>query len=89
MQSFGRRELAKELGVSEAIASELVNRIYKKSLPQLLKEYRVEDAKALLKQTRMKVEDVAYEAGFNSLTSFNRTFQELAGCTPSQYRKKA
>ncbi len=86
-QDFGRKELAQELGISEAVASELVNSIYKKSIPQLLKEYRIEDAKALLKQTRLSVQDVAQEFGFGSLTSFNRTFQEIEGCTPTKFRR--
>lgn len=86
-QNFGRKELATELGISEAIASELVNTTYQKSIPQLLKEHRVEDAKILLKQTRMPMKDIATESGFGSLTSFNRTFQEIVGQTPTKYRR--
>jgi AraC-like DNA-binding protein len=34
-----------------------------------------------------KLITVALDCGFNSLATFNRVFKELAGRTPSEYRK--
>lgn len=84
--SYGRKDLAKELKISEAVLSRIVNGYFEKSLPNLLNEKRVEEAKHLLKDTKENVNVVAKEAGFNSLASFNRLFKEFTGVTPSAYR---
>ena len=84
--SYGRPDLAKEVDVSESILSKIVNVHFDKSVPQLLNAYRVEDAKALLTDTDADLATISEEAGFNSVTTFNRHFKDLAGMTPSEYR---
>lgn len=86
---YSRASFAAELGVSEAIVSRLANEYLQKTIPQLLNEYRVEDAKILLQETTAPIQIVAKEAGFPSLATFNRVFRDLAGQTPSDYRKEA
>lgn len=83
---YGRKDLARELDVSETVVSQLVNQQYQETVPQLLNRYRVEEAKLLLKQTNAEAQVIAQEVGFNSLTTFNRVFKELVGKTPSAYR---
>ncbi len=85
--SYSRSDLAREIGVPEAILSRIINVHFKKSFPQLLNEYRVEDAKRLLLDTDESIKIIANEVGFNSLPSFNRAFKEFAGQSPSDYRK--
>jgi hypothetical protein len=41
-----------------------------------------------LAESDRKVADVAFEVGFNSLSSFNAAFKERIGLTPSAWRKK-
>ncbi len=84
---YSRSDLARELGVSEYQASNVINAHFGKSLPQLLNEYRVEDAKRLLIETRADVKIIADETGFNSIATFNRVFRDITGYTPSVYRK--
>ena len=84
-----RASFATELGVSEATVSRLANEYLQKTIPQLLNEYRVEDAKILLQETTAPIQIVAKEAGFPSLATFNRVFRDLSGQTPSDYRKNA
>lgn len=86
--SYGRKELAREIGISEAVLSKIVNQYFSKSVPQLLNENRVKDACQLLKETDVPVKDISEEAGFNSLASFNRVFKDMTGTTPSAYRQK-
>ena len=85
--SYGRTELAQELSSSEAQISKILNQHYKKSLPQLFNEYRLSEAKNLLKQTSASVETIAKETGFGSLTTFNRVFKKETGLTPTKFRK--
>jgi len=85
--SYSRRDLARELDVAESVVSRVINIYFKKTLPQLLNERRVEDAKVLLLDTDVSMKTVAEEVGFNSLPSFNRAFREIVGQSPSDYRK--
>ena len=86
--SFGRAELARDLGVGEAALSRIVNQYYGKTIPQLLNEWRVKDAQRLLAETQVSVQSVFEESGFNSITTFNRVFKDIVGETPTDYRVK-
>ena len=47
---------------------------------------RINEAAYLLKNTREKMIDIGFSCGFNSLRSFNRSFQTVMGMTPTNYR---
>ncbi|PCK00326.1 MAG: AraC family transcriptional regulator [Zetaproteobacteria bacterium] len=85
--SYSRSDLARELSISEATLSRIINVHFKKSFPQLLNEHRVEDAKILLLDTQASIKVISQEVGFNSLPSFNRAFKEFIRQSPSEYRK--
>jgi AraC-like DNA-binding protein len=53
---------------------------------QYLMRIRLQRAMALLQETHMAVIEVAYESGWNDLSTFNRTFRRDVGCTPREYR---
>ncbi len=48
---------------------------------------RVEKTKQLLLNPNMRVSEAAYEAGFQSLSQFNRVFRRIEGQAPSSYRE--
>jgi len=87
--TYSRTDLARECETSETVISKVINVHFNKSFPQLINEYRVQDAKQLLAETKANIKIVAEEVGFNSLPSFNRVFKEIEGVTPSAYRKSA
>jgi len=47
---------------------------------------RVEKAKNLLLNRNLRVSEIAYEVGFQSLTHFNRVFKKVMGQSPTEYR---
>jgi AraC-like DNA-binding protein len=51
-----------------------------------LSRIRIEKAKNLLLNPNLRISEVAYQVGFQSLTHFNRIFKKLAGQSPTQYR---
>ena len=65
--------------------------IFKQEYGMTPKEYvavqRLETAKEMLTHTEQKVIDVAEQAGFSSLSTFNRYFKRKTGKTPTEYRK--
>ncbi len=86
--SYSRNDLARELDITEGALSRIINIHYQKSFPQLMNQYRLEDAKRLLKQTDATVKIIATEVGFNSLASFNRVFKTEIGLTPTEFREQ-
>jgi AraC-like DNA-binding protein len=49
---------------------------------------RVEKAKNLLLNPNLRISEIAYEVGFQSLTHFNRVFKNVVGESPSDYRSR-
>lgn len=49
---------------------------------------RVERAKNLLLNPNVRITEVAYEVGFQSLTHFNRVFRKVEGESPTSYRQR-
>ncbi|MCB9982090.1 MAG: helix-turn-helix transcriptional regulator [Rhodospirillales bacterium] len=86
--TYSRADLARECETSETLVSKVINVHFQKSFPQLMNEYRIEDAKRLLRETNATIQTIARDVGFNSLPSFNRVFKDLTSQPPSQYRKK-
>ena len=59
-----------------------------KSFSDFLKEIRIDYACKLLNEDNMSVEHVSYEAGFQTLSNFNKQFKEVTGKKPSAYRNE-
>ena len=52
-----------------------------------LSRLRMEHAKTLLRETELKVIDVAFESGYGSSQYFANSFKRAIGMTPSDYRR--
>jgi AraC-like DNA-binding protein len=51
-----------------------------------LSRARTERAKNLLLNPNLRISEIAYEVGFQSLTHFNRVFKRILGQSPTEYR---
>jgi YesN/AraC family two-component response regulator len=51
-----------------------------------LSRVRIEKAKNLLLNPNLRISEIAYEVGFQSLTHFNRVFKKIVGQSPTEYR---
>lgn len=67
-------------------------KLFKKSVGMNFTEYvariRIEKAKGLLLNPNLRISEIAYEVGFQSLTHFNRVFKKILGQSPTQYRSR-
>jgi AraC-like DNA-binding protein len=54
-----------------------------------LQRRRVERSMFLLRETERSVTDICFDVGFTSLGTFSRTFRDITGETPSEYRARA
>jgi AraC-like DNA-binding protein/ligand-binding sensor protein len=53
-----------------------------------LSRVRLEEARTQLRNPNLRISEIAYDVGFQSLTQFNRTFQRIIGQSPSSYRQE-
>ena len=49
---------------------------------------RIESAKNLLLNPNLRISEIAYQVGFQSLTHFNRVFKKTVGESPTDYRAR-
>jgi AraC-like DNA-binding protein len=83
--------LSDRLKITPHQLSWVINQKINKSFPSLVNFYRVEEVKKELSQSNQNettILQIAFEAGFSTKTSFNRTFKKITGLTPSQYRDR-
>lgn len=87
-ENLTRRQIARELGISESTLSHLFSSSLHITLPTYLNLLRLEEAKHLLTETGLPVTAVVSAAGFPSLRTMNRVFRQGPGKTPSEYRRE-
>jgi len=78
------------LEISTKQLSQAINQVYKINYSQYIANFRVEEAKRLLQlaeYANYKISAIAYESGFNSISSFNSTFKKLTQHTAFEYRQ--
>jgi AraC-like DNA-binding protein len=67
-------------------------KLFKKATGLTFTEYvnrrRIEQAKNLLLNRNLRISEIAYEAGFQSLTHFNRVFRKVLGESPTSFRHR-
>jgi AraC-like DNA-binding protein len=69
----------------------LLNGHFKMNYYEFINNYRIEEAKEILKADKARektISDVYLTVGFNSKSVFNTFFKKNTGMTPSEYRKK-
>ena len=80
-------EIARTARMAPAAFSRFFKRQVGRNVSEYLNDLRIETACRLLRETRFSVARIAGESGFQSLSNFNRRFQERRGCSPLAYRK--
>lgn len=84
-------QLAKALDIPLHHVSQVINEKLQQNFYKFINSYRVEEAKKRLSHYEIgkeKLIKIAFDVGFNSLSTFNRVFKELTGQSPSEFRKK-
>lgn len=86
--SFSRQDII-NLGLfNKNEAARLIREFMHTNFNGYVNALRLDYARALMRQRPgMSVKAVAFEAGFNSVRTFNRVFARMYGQTPSEYRE--
>lgn len=83
------QDLADFLALSPKQAARVLQKEYGKSFSLLLTEFRIQNAKNLLKNTDTSVGEIAEMVGYETSTGFIHTFKRIMGMTPLEYRKQS
>ncbi|GAA4340142.1 AraC family transcriptional regulator [Pigmentiphaga soli] len=89
MRRIMLEDVANAVCLSPNYLSHLIKRELGKSFVDLLTGLRMEAAKPLLLDTRLRVSDIAEQIGFDDEAYFSRRFRQIEGRTPSAYRGTA
>ena len=87
-QNIDTAQIAKSTGVSESECLRCFRTTIGTTPIQYLRQYRIQRSAQLLTDTQEPVADVARRCGFQDVSYFTKTFRELRGCAPSEYRKE-
>lgn len=92
-----RANVDREISVSEVadhvgMTPEYLTKVFKKNTGMGLKSFltreKLDTAKMLLATTQMSVTMIAEHVGYGSYSNFIRTFRQIEGCTPLEYRQR-
>jgi len=83
--------LAEKLDLSPHELSRIINTVLKKSFTDFINEYRVAEVIRKMQEPaydHITLLGIAYDAGFNSRTTFHRIFKQLTGKSPAEYKSE-
>lgn len=81
-------QIAESLQISENYLSRTFNNCVGVSIPNYINTFRIGKAQDYLKNTNMKIYEIAHTLGYNSVSYFNTAFRKVTGVTPAQYRNR-
>lgn len=82
--------LAEQLKISPHHLSQVINEQYRLNFSDFINQHRIEEMKSRLSDPayhHIKIEQIAFDTGFNSKSTFQAAFKKFTGTTPSTYRK--
>lgn len=80
------RQVAKAVNTSAFYFCKLFKKVTGINYTDYLSRVRIEKSKNLLLNPNLRVSEIAFEVGFQSLTHFNRVFKRILGQSPTEYR---
>ncbi len=85
------KNLAQKLNTSTQVLSMVINEKSNMNFNNFVNQYRINHAIQLFKNQNydhQNIASIAFEVGFNSISSFNTAFKKQTGTTPLSYRKE-
>ena len=79
-------QVAKAVNTSTFYFCKMFKKVTGINFTDYLSRVRIEKSKNLLLNPNLRVSEIAFEVGFQSLTHFNRVFKKILGQSPTEYR---
>ncbi len=79
--------LAKKIHIPQKTLSEIINKHENENFSQFINKYRINEAKQILsnKHQKLKINNIYFDVGFYSRSTFNRSFKTIEGITPTEF----
>ena len=78
--------IAKAVNMNANYLSENFKRVTGINFVDYVAHARFKNACDLLRNSRLRISEIAFAAGFQSLSQFNRVFKRFSGKSPTEYR---
>lgn len=82
------RQLAAVVHLSESYFMNQFQKYVGFSAIEYISHFRINQACKRLTSTKESVLEIAFDCGFRNISNFNRQFRKVAGCSPTEYRRK-
>ena len=79
--------VAKAVHTSSFYFCKMFKKITGLNFTHYVSRVRVEKAKTLLQNPNLRISEIAFDVGFQSLTHFNRVFRNITGTSPTEFRR--
>jgi AraC-like DNA-binding protein len=86
MNEISMQEAARAINYSETYFCKMFKQQFGQNFTTYLTEYRINEAKKLLKQPYMNVKEVSAKVGYTDSSYFARVFRRSVGISPSDYQ---
>jgi AraC-like DNA-binding protein len=86
VEDLMRAQVARAVNSSATYFSKSFKRATGMGFIDYLGRVRVEQAKNLLENPNLRIANIAFETGFQSVSQFNRTFKRITGQSPKAFR---
>ena len=82
-------QVAKVVNMNANYLSEKFKQVTGTNFVEYVARTRFANACDLLRKSNLRISEIAFAAGFQSLSQFNRVFKRFSGKSPTQYRAAA
>ena len=86
-ENIGLEDVASAVGLTSAYLSNIFKNMTGKNYLEYLTEYRIEQAKFLLRTTNKSIKDIANAISYTDTHYFSKLFKKIVGIKPTDYRK--
>lgn len=86
-EPISMEEVSSQVGFSPSYFSTLFKKETEKTFHEYLTDTRIDQAKILLRESRVTVETICKSVGFNDYKRFSKTFKKATYVSPKEYRK--
>jgi len=85
--SISLDKVAKNVNISPSYLSAVFSQEVGQTLTEYITSRRINEAKNMLRNTDMRLSEIAFAVGYKDPHYFSFVFRKVSGCTPSDYRR--
>src|SRR5690606_15896542 len=85
---FNVQVLVKKIGMSQSAYYRKIKSITGQSVVEFIRDVRIKRAGQLLRESKMRISDVAITVGIEDMKYFRKVFRQVFEMSPSEYSKQ-